>query len=125
MQPFYDAAVACVQVDVILENFRPGVLEGWGLGPKDLKKGERFDFLISLPATSDFSSPSRRSFHPELIFTRISGYGQTGPKAKVTQWSPRGGRQLYGIPTMHLTPFQRRRRRGMRPCLRASVAFGP
>ena len=38
--------------DVIIENFRPGVMEKWGLGPKDLK--------------------------PELIYTRISGYGQTG-----------------------------------------------
>ena len=36
--------------DVLLENFRPGVMEGWGLGPKDLK--------------------------PSLIYTRISGYGQ-------------------------------------------------
>lgn len=42
-------------VDVLVENFRPGVMEKWGLGPKDL--------------------PSR------LIYTRISGYGQTGPKA--------------------------------------------
>ncbi len=36
--------------DVLVENFRPGVMEEWGLGPKDLK--------------------------PSLIYTRISGYGQ-------------------------------------------------
>ncbi|KAL4518514.1 hypothetical protein Ndes2437B_g00614 [Nannochloris sp. 'desiccata'] len=42
-------------VDVIVENFRPGVMEKWGLGPNDLP--------------------------PHLIYTRISGYGQTGPKA--------------------------------------------
>ena len=42
-------------VDVLVENFRPGVMEKWGLGPKDL--------------------PSK------LVYTRISGYGQTGPKA--------------------------------------------
>jgi crotonobetainyl-CoA:carnitine CoA-transferase CaiB-like acyl-CoA transferase len=44
------------QSDVILENFRPGVMEKWGLGPSDL------------PAS--------------LIYGRISGYGQTGPYAK-------------------------------------------
>ena len=44
--------------DVLLENFRPGTLERWGLGPKDLQ-----------PA------------NPELIFARVSGYGQTGPDA--------------------------------------------
>ncbi|KXZ41968.1 hypothetical protein GPECTOR_233g541 [Gonium pectorale] len=43
------------RVDVLVENFRPGVMEGWGLGPGDLK--------------------------PELVYTRISGYGQTGPRA--------------------------------------------
>eukprot|EP00803_Ostreobium_quekettii_P009460 evm.model.scf_5.18 EVM.evm.TU.scf_5.18 scf_5:230676-235176(-) len=43
------------RVDVLVENFRPGVMERWGLGPSDLK--------------------------PDLIYTRISGYGQTGPKA--------------------------------------------
>lgn len=42
----------CPQADVLLENFRPGVMEGWGLGPSDLK--------------------------PDLIYTRISGYGQVG-----------------------------------------------
>jgi len=43
--------------DVLVENFRPGVMEKWGLGPSDL--------------------PS------SLIFARISGYGQTGPKASM------------------------------------------
>jgi formyl-CoA transferase len=42
--------------DVVIENFRPGALEGWGLGP---------DTLLEL--------------NPRLIMLRISGYGQTGP----------------------------------------------
>jgi formyl-CoA transferase len=42
--------------DVLIENFRPGALEGWGLGP---------DTLLEL--------------NPRLIVLRISGYGQTGP----------------------------------------------
>jgi formyl-CoA transferase len=42
--------------DVLIENFRPGALEGWGLGP---------DTLLAL--------------NPRLIVLRISGYGQTGP----------------------------------------------
>jgi len=44
--------------DVVVENFRPGLMEGWGLGPEDMK--ER---------------------NPGLIYARISGYGQTGPYA--------------------------------------------
>ena len=45
--------------DVLIENFRPGTMERWGLGPD--------------------------AFHernPQLIYTRISGYGQTGPLAE-------------------------------------------
>ena len=46
-------------VDVLIENFRPGTMEKWGLGPEDLK-------------------PS----NPRLVYARISGFGQTGPYAK-------------------------------------------
>ena len=42
--------------DVLIENFRPGAMEGWNLGP---------DVLQAL--------------NPRLIMLRISGYGQTGP----------------------------------------------
>ena len=42
--------------DVLIENFRPGALEGWGLGPEVLQAA-----------------------NPALIMLRISGYGQTGP----------------------------------------------
>jgi len=44
--------------DVLVENFRPGTMEKWGLGPEDLKKT-----------------------NPSLVYARISGYGQTGPYA--------------------------------------------
>ena len=42
--------------DVLIENFRPGAMEGWGLGPDDL-----------------------HAINPKLVMLRISGYGQTGP----------------------------------------------
>ncbi len=42
--------------DILLENFRPGTMEKWGLGPEQFKQS-----------------------HPELIYTRVSGYGQSGP----------------------------------------------
>ncbi|MGW5436502.1 CaiB/BaiF CoA transferase family protein [Nocardia asteroides] len=44
--------------DVLLENFRPGMLEKWGLGPEVLEQ-----------------------VNPKLVITRISAYGQTGPMA--------------------------------------------
>ena len=46
------------EADVLVENFKPGTLEGWGLG---------WDALHVL--------------NPRLIMLRISGYGQTGPYA--------------------------------------------
>jgi crotonobetainyl-CoA:carnitine CoA-transferase CaiB-like acyl-CoA transferase len=46
----------CCQCDVLVENFRPGQMERWGLGPDEIK-----------------------AINPDLIYTRISGYGQTGP----------------------------------------------
>lgn len=42
--------------DILLENFRPGTLERWGIGPEELNAA-----------------------NPELIITRISAFGQTGP----------------------------------------------
>ena len=44
------------EADVLIENFRPGAMEGWGLGPAALA-----------------------ALNPGLIMLRISGYGQTGP----------------------------------------------
>lgn len=48
--------------DVLLENFRPGTLERWGLGPDELWQA-----------------------HPGLVVTRVSGFGQDGP------YAPRAG----------------------------------
>jgi formyl-CoA transferase len=45
-----------LEADVIIENYRPGVLEKWHLGYEDLKK-----------------------LNPATIMVRLSGYGQTGP----------------------------------------------
>ena len=44
------------QSDVLTDNFRPGTLEKWGLGPDELRRG-----------------------NPGLVVLRITGYGQTGP----------------------------------------------
>ncbi|KAK9803728.1 hypothetical protein WJX73_007916 [Symbiochloris irregularis] len=65
------------QADALIENFRPGVMEKWGLGPKDL--------------------------HEELIYARISGYGQTGPKAHLPGYASvceaySGFRHINGFP---------------------------
>lgn len=46
------------QADVVVENFKPGTMEKWGLGPEVFAES-----------------------NPGLIYARISGYGQTGPYA--------------------------------------------
>ncbi|MEL7156189.1 MAG: CaiB/BaiF CoA-transferase family protein [Actinomycetota bacterium] len=46
----------CAEADIVVENFRPGTLERFGLGYQDMK-----------------------ATNPDLIYVAISGYGQTGP----------------------------------------------
>jgi crotonobetainyl-CoA:carnitine CoA-transferase CaiB-like acyl-CoA transferase len=46
----------CGWADVLIENFRPGRLEGWGLGPEELAR-----------------------VNPRLVVARVTGFGQTGP----------------------------------------------
>jgi crotonobetainyl-CoA:carnitine CoA-transferase CaiB-like acyl-CoA transferase len=50
------ARALAAEADVVIENFKPGTLEGWGLGWEQL-----------------------HALNPRLIMLRISGYGQTGP----------------------------------------------
>src|SRR5881398_313578 len=49
------AAGLAATADVVLENFRPGTMERWGLGPEDV-----------------------HARNPRCIYARVSGYGQTG-----------------------------------------------
>ena len=61
------------RADVLCENFRPGTLEKWGLGP---------DVLLAL--------------NPALVILRISGYGQTGPYRDRPGFARGGHRQGPG-----------------------------
>lgn len=66
--------------DIVIENFRPGTLEAWGLGWEDLSR-----------------------INPSLIMVRVSGYGQTGPYSKRPGFaaiaeSMGGLRNLIGYP---------------------------
>src|SRR4051795_108538 len=45
----------CESADIVLENFRPGTMEKWGLGPDDV-----------------------HARNPNAIYARVTGYGQTG-----------------------------------------------
>lgn len=47
------------QSDIVIENFRPGTLERWGFSPEEL-----------------------RSTFPKVIWVRVSGWGQNGPKSQ-------------------------------------------
>ena len=55
------------KADVVVENFRPGTLEAWGMGYEALSAD-----------------------HPGLVMARVSGFGQTGP------YSHRAGYALVG-----------------------------
>ena len=49
------AAELCAGADVIVENFRPGTMERWGIGPEQV-----------------------HAVNPGCIYARVSGYGQSG-----------------------------------------------
>lgn len=49
------AAELCATADVVLENFKPGTMEKWGVGPEDV-----------------------HARNPRCVYARVSGYGQTG-----------------------------------------------
>lgn len=51
--------------DVFVENFRPGTLDGWGLGYRHLKARK-----------------------PDLVYVSISGYGQFGPDSEKVGYDP-------------------------------------
>jgi len=66
--------------DVAIENFRPGQMEKWGLGPDQVK-----------------------ARNPGLVYARISGYGQNGPYADKPGYASvteafGGFRYINGIP---------------------------
>ncbi len=82
-------ALSC---DVVVENFTPGRLEKWGLGYDDLRRD-----------------------NPRLVMTRVSGFGQSGPRASEPGFGAiaeaMGGlRELMGSPD--------------RPPARAAVSLG-
>ncbi len=82
-------ALSC---DVVLENFTPGRLESWGLGYEELS-----------------------AENPKLVMTRVSGFGQSGPRASEPGFGAIGEamgglRELTGSPD--------------RPPARASVSIG-
>ena len=69
-----------LESDVLIENFRPGTLERWGLDPDTLRKD-----------------------NPRLICSRISGYGQTGPRSDLPGYASvcegyGGLRYVNGVP---------------------------
>jgi len=68
------------QADVLVENFRPGKMESWGLGPEEFE-----------------------SSNPKLVYTRVSGYGQSGPYATMPGYASvcegvAGMRYVNGFP---------------------------
>jgi crotonobetainyl-CoA:carnitine CoA-transferase CaiB-like acyl-CoA transferase len=68
------------QADVLIENFKPGTLEKWGLGPEILC-----------------------TENPGLVYARVSGFGQTGPYARRPGYASvceafGGLRHLTGMP---------------------------
>ena len=63
--------------DIVLENYRPGTMEKWGLGYQEIRK-----------------------IKPDIIYTSISGFGQFGPYSHRPGYDP-VGQAMGGI--MHVT----------------------
>lgn len=86
------ARALAVSCDVVLENFTPGRLEEWGLGYEELRRD-----------------------NPRVVMTRVSGFGQSGPRSAEPGFGAIGEamgglRELTGFPDQ--------------PPARASVSLG-
>jgi crotonobetainyl-CoA:carnitine CoA-transferase CaiB-like acyl-CoA transferase len=75
--------------DVILENFRPGTMERWGLGPEDVHRE-----------------------NPRAIYARVSGYGQTGRYRERAGFAS-GGEAIAGLRYINGYPDQAPPRTGI------------
>ena len=78
------------QCDVVIENYKPGQLEKWGLTPEAFAKAR-----------------------PGMVLVRISGYGQTGPEVQTRRvWRYR---RSTGRPALSLCAPSRNQRLAIRP----------
>src|SRR6185295_5176405 len=68
--------------DVVLENFRPGTMERWGLGPEDV-----------------------HAVNPGAIYARVTGYGQTGSYRERAGFAA-GGEAIAGLRYINGYPDQ-------------------
>jgi crotonobetainyl-CoA:carnitine CoA-transferase CaiB-like acyl-CoA transferase len=75
--------------DVVLENFRPGTMERWGLGPKDV-----------------------HAVNPGAIYARVTGYGQTGSYRERAGFAA-GGEAIAGLRYINGYPGQAPPRTGI------------
>ena len=71
--------------DVVVENFRPGTMEAWGLGWKVLSEA-----------------------NPGLVMLRVSGYGQTGPYRRRPGFAQHRATPSAGSPIWRAFPARRR-----------------
>ena len=75
--------------DVVLENFRPGTMERWGLGPEDV-----------------------HAVNPGAIYARVTGYGQTGSYRERAGFAA-GGEAIAGLRYINGYPDQAPPRTGI------------
>ncbi len=96
------AANLAATADIVLENFRPGTMEKWGLGPEDV-----------------------HASNPRCIYARVSGYGQTGRYAHRPGFAS-AGEALSGLRYINGYPDQAPPRTGtsLGDTLAAQSAFG-
>ena len=83
------AAELCASADVIVENFRPGTMERWGLGPEQV-----------------------HAVNPGCIYARVSGYGQSGSYRDRAGFAA-GGEAIAGLRYINGYPDQAPPRSGI------------
>src|SRR5258705_488825 len=83
------AAELCASADVIIENFRPGTMERWGLGPEQV-----------------------HAVNPGCIYARVSGYGQSGSYRDRAGFAA-GGEAIAGLRYINGYPDQAPPRTGI------------
>jgi succinyl-CoA---D-citramalate CoA-transferase len=84
------AAELCETADVVLENFRPGTMERWGLGPDDVLR-----------------------INPRCVYARVSGYGQSPSRYRDRPGFASAGEAIGGLRYINGHPGQAPPRAGI------------
>ena len=100
----------CGRADIVIENFRPGALDGWGVGWKELRARKHDLILVSISGFGQYGRDHDRAGYDPLA-QAASGF-PSAPETRRTSTAALSGRaaSTARIPTIRKSPNRARSR---------------